>query len=56
MKIRELIEQLKEFDSDMDIKVEVFKKEIGNTWRLMEIYDVGISPDEDEARLYVSYW
>lgn len=54
MKIKELLEKLKEFDGDMDISIEVIKK--GVTWRVLEMYDVGLGPDEDDVRIYADYW
>jgi hypothetical protein len=54
MKIKELLESLKDFDVDADIKIEVIKS--GETWKILEMDSIGEAPDENEVRIYAEYW
>lgn len=59
MKVKELIEELREYDPKLEVNIEVLKKEL--TWRIfdiehVELVELGGEDNEKEVRLIANYW
>lgn len=57
MKVKDLIEELKDYNPELEVNIEVLKK--GMTWRIFEIEYltlVELLDNEKEIRLIANYW